>query len=335
MALLDFEHWARETNLALSNWFSVWAGSVSADGEGPFGIGRYLAGSSVTPVGRYNAFPNTGEVYFELYHWYAALAQQTIILLMDGSTAQCGLRVNAAGELELIRSTGTLIAGTGHSLAMNAFNLIQGRINVHNTTGTAEIRVNKQTVYSGSSLNTRGGTNNYANGWRVMGAGGGATSRIASVLLFSGAGNPPNTWTPEAAIYAAAPTGNGGVIEWTPNAGTNWSRNAEAPNDGDTSYVSAASAPLTDSYGMAAPAPLGAAPYALAVEVVARKDDAGTNELDLGLRVGGTVYMAGAPAALTSTYQRFRAVWDLNPATGLAWALADMQAAEAVIRRTS
>lgn len=333
MALLDFENWGRETNLALSNWFSVSAGSVSADGEGPFGIGRYLTGSSVTPTGRYSVFPNTGDVFFELYFWYSGLAQQTILLLMDGSTAQAGLRITAAGVLELIRSTGTVVASTGVVLAQSAFNLIQGRINVHNTTGSAEIRLNKQVIYTGTNLNTRGGSNNWVNGWRVMGAGG--PGRVASVLLFDGAGNAPNTWTPEAAIYSAAPTADGGVIEWTPNAGANWAATDEAPNDGDTTYVSAASSPLTDSFITASPAPLGAAPYALAVEVVARKDDAGTNELDLGLRIGATVYMKGAPAALTTTYQRFRAVWDLNPATAAAWTLADMQAAQIVIRRTA
>lgn len=333
MALLDFENWGRETNLALSNWFSVAAQSVSADGEGPFGIGRYLTGSSATACGRYSSFPNTAEVFIELYFYPTTLAQQAIVYLMDSTTVQCGVRISASGEVELIRGASTLVAGTGHILALNAWHFVQIRLNVHNTTGGAEIRVNKQSVYTGTGLNLRAGTNNYANGWRVMGAGG--PGRVANVLLFSGAGNAPNAFTPESAIYSAAPTGDGGVIGWTPNAGTNWSRNAEAPNDGDTSYVSAASAVLTDSYQTGSPAPAGAIPYAVAVESVARKDDAGTNEIDLGLRIGGTVYMSGTAHALTSTYQRIRRVWDLNPATGLAWSLADIQACEIVIRRTA
>jgi len=81
--------------------------------------------------------------------------------------------------------------------------------------------------------------------------------------------------------------------------------------------------------------PAGSIVYGVAVHATARKDDAGTNNLDLILRSGGTNYASGNPNGLTSSYVRYRSLWDIDPATGTAWTVSGANASSAGIRRTA
>lgn len=160
--------------------------------------------------------------------------------------------------------------------------------------------------------------------------------RVDNIVVYSATGNPPNTWTPETRILETLPTGAGGETGWTPNgAASNYQCVDEQPSDDDTTYVSAASAGLRDAYSVPASAPAGSIIYAVGVHATAREADAGPSELDTFLRIADSNYDAGAPAALTASYTRYRHIWDLNPATAAAWLLADADAAQPGIRRTT
>lgn len=329
MAILDWEHWARETNLALPGWFSVTgSGSVSADGAGPFGIGRYVSGAGTT-CGRYLSFANTAETFTNFWVFFAGLADTVIYSLMDNTTAQVSIRITLTGTLRVVRGTSTLLGETAAPVALNTWLFVQLRTVVNNTTGIIELRVNGVPVITLTGQNTRSSANNFANGWTV----GGTNTRIAHLLIHSTAGDAPVTWTPETFCYADLPTGAGFHSGFTPSAGANWQNTDDQPNDGDTTY-NAAAAPAKDSYAVSGSTPAGAVVYGVAVEAVARKDDAGVNTLDLGLRVSGTDYMGGAAAPLTTNYQRFRRLWTVNPAGG-AWTVSAANAAEPVAERVA
>lgn len=329
MALLDYEHWGRETNPALSGWFTVASSvSISADGLGPYGIGRYAQPSGA--LGRQSVFPNTtSNLYAQFHMFVTGPGSDHLFSWYDANNTQCSLRIDNTGVITLVRGTaGTTIATSGTpAIAWNAWYFIQLRVTI-GAAGSYELRINGQTIFSGTG-NTQNTANNYANGWNLRWA------RYANLILYDGTGNAPNTWTPETVIYTSLPNGAGATTGWTPSAGANWQCVDEQPNNGDTDYVAAASAPLTDTYACPAPAPSGVIPYAVGVEVVARKDDAGTNDLDLVVRSGGSDYASGVPGTLTTTWQRFRRIWDLDPDTGLAWTLADAHAVQPGVRRTA
>lgn len=329
MALLDFEHFGRETNLALSNWFTATGGgmSVSSDGAGPFDYGRYCnAGGSIS---KYSAFADQTTIYAQFHLWATGLTEDYCFTFTSGSTVQCSLRYRADGKLRFARGTTTALGDSAAPvIAINAWYFIQIRVNIA-AAGSYEVRVNGQTVISGTG-NTQALAGFGADGWQIR------NLRFANILLYNESGTQaPNTWTPETRIYADLPNAAGASSGWTPSAAANYQCVDEQPNNGDTDYVSAAAAGPVDSYACAATAPAGTNIYAVAVEIVARKDDAGTNEVDCLLRTGGSDFASGSSAALTTTYQRFRRLWTQDPATAAAWTRANANAAQPGIERTA
>jgi hypothetical protein len=336
MALLDWEGFDRETaNLGI---FSTFMGEISSDNSGVFGYGRYLyrtLPSQASSAGRYNCFPNIATVFIQCHIFFNNAFQNYVqVWLTDGSTNQIGFRIRNDGKPQIVRGDDTVLANAANSVALNTWHFFQFRATVADSNGTAELRVNGQTIvtYTGDTKNT---TNAYVNGWRVEASSAGQNGWFDNIIVYSNTGNPPNTWTPETRIFDVLPTGAGDTTEWTPSAGANWQCVNEQPSNGDTSYVSAASSPLTDVYAFSTPVPAGAIVYGVAVHATARKDDAGTNNVDGVIQSGGTNYAKGSPQALTSTYVRYRWLWDVDPATSAPWTVAAANAAQAGVRRTS
>ena len=335
MALLDWEGFDRETvNLGI---FSEFLGDISADNSGAFGYGRYhyrtLALDS--RASRFNSFPNVSTTFIQCHIYFSASFQNHVrVFLTDGSTNQIGFRIGSDGKPQIVRGDNVVLANAASSVALNTWHFFQFRATVADSGGTAELRVNGQTVatYTGDTKNT---ANAFVNGWRVD-AFSGQNAWFDNIVVYSDSGNAPNTWTPETRIYDDLPNGAGAAAEWTPSAGANWQCVDEQPSNGDSDYVSAASSPLTDVYAFpASTVPAGSIVYAVAVHATARKDDAGTNDLDLILRSGSTNYVSGTSSGLTSTYVRYRRLWDTDPATGTSWTVSGANAASAGIRRTA
>lgn len=338
MALLDFEHWHRETNLSLPNWFNHTTGlgqNVTADGTGPFNYGRSWAAVNVgTSTGRVLAFTAVTEIWINLHVHRATNSTGTLFMLMNSSTDQCGLRRTAAGALEIIRG-GTLVATVpSFLLPALAWHFVQVRFLVSGTTlGQAEVWVNNVQVYSGTGLNLRNAATDAIDGWRVSGSS--PEDRIANVVLYSPTGAVPNARTPETRIYAELPNAAGAASAWTRNGGAaNFDRVNEQPSNADTSFNSAAAAALDDLYACPSSIPAGSIVYGVANEMVVRKDDAGPDEVQCLIHSGATTFADGISKPLSTTYQRFRHLWTTDPATGLAWTVGNANAAQVGIRRT-
>ena len=100
----------------------------------------------------------------------------------------------------------------------------------------------------------------------------------------------------------------------------------EAAMNSDTDYVSSGTAGQRNSYGFA---PVGVTGSVKAVQhvTIARKDDAGSRTMLQFARVGGSNY-DGSGVSVLDSYAMHRRVMVNNPATGLAWSTAAIDAAE-------
>lgn len=336
MAVLDWEGFDRETTNA--GIFSLFMGDITADGEGAYNYGRHLwrGTSLVCAAARYAAFSPVSTAFIQCHYRCKYLSNSARIGLLDGSTYQIYVQIGVDGIPKIYRGDGVLLASASVSIQLNVWNFIQLKAVIANSGGSAELRLNGQTIATFASGDTQNTANAYVNGWKVEHTGDGLNNHFDNVLIYSATGDAPTTWTPETRIFETLPTGAGFTTEWTPTgAAANWQCVDEQPSDGDTTYVSAATAPLSDLYAVPADAVAGGIVYGVAVHATLRKDDAGASNVDGLIRTGGTTYAKGAPVAVTDTFARQRWLWTVNPATGLAWTVADANAAEAGIRRTS
>jgi hypothetical protein len=331
MAILDWESFARET--ADLNIFSNNNWVISADNSGPFGYGRFASATAGT-MQRLSWYPTVNEKWWQAHIWFDAVPSNLPLRIhaMLGSGEQCEVRFDTSGVVQVWRGSALLGAST-KPYPVNGWFFCQIRFNCLTSAGAVEVWINGS-QYVSVNGNTANQNANGSNGWKISYISP-SVCRVTNVLVYSTTGAAPNSRTPETRIYDTLPTGAGGATQWTPSAGANWQCVNEQPSNGDTTYVSAASAPLTDTYSCPAEATAGSIIYAVAVHATARKDDAGTNEVDGVLRSAGANYANGAPASLSASYARYRWLWNTDPATGTAWTVTGANAAQPGIRRTS
>jgi hypothetical protein len=331
MALLDWEGFDRET--ANLNIFSSTNLPISADGAGCYGYGR-TANTNNGSASRLSAFAPISNGFFQCHARIDSVANTNGMQFRCylGANEQCHVRLDLDQKLALYRGS-TRIAASSVRYPVNAWFFIQIRFQPAVSGGSVEVRLNGATVLSFSGNCANSGSD----GWDGWGIGGVSPMMYwDNIVVYSASGAIPNTWTPETRIYEDLPNGAGALAEWTPSAGANWQCVDEQPSNGDSDYVSAASSPLTDVYAFpSSTVPAGSIVYAVAVHATARKDDAGTNDLDLVLRSGSTNYASGTSSGLTASYVRYRRLWDNDPATGTSWTVSGANAASAGIRRTA
>lgn len=327
MAILDWEGFDRETaNLGMFNEYST---NPTNDGTGAFNYGRAKGDTCA----RYTAFPSTQTLFIQFHFYYAVSNMNASVGLLDGNTWQIYFYI-ANDHIPTIRhGNGTTLASGTQAIAIGTWHFVQLKVTIANSGGTAELRINGKSIasYTGDTQNT---ANASANGWKINTSSGNWVL-VDNLLIYDTVGDAPTTWTPETRILETLPNGAGFTTEWTPSAGSNWQCVDEQPSNGDTDYVSAATAPLSDLYAVPASAIAGGIIYGLAVHATVRKDDAGASEVDGLIRSGGTTYAKGSPFVVTSNYVRARWLWSLDPATAAAWTVAGANAAQPGIRRTT
>jgi hypothetical protein len=250
---------------------------------------------------------------------------QVQVILMASPTAAVSATSNGNHMSQSV-IVGTALGAAGNvQLGLNNWYELEAELTVGTgTSGALVVKINGITVLNYTGINTQGTA--------------GPTIGYAGVFSYA-AGNcwwddlygldttgaaPYNTFLTAVAgamgprVYTAPGIADDGVT-WTPNSGTNnYSLTSELSFDGDTTYVSTATAGNIDLYNIAA---LTGNSVVLAAQTtfVARQDDTGTREVAGIINSGGTNY-AGATRAMTANYQKFVDLWANDPATGAAWA---------------
>lgn len=336
MAIVDYEGFGGESNFSLAGWWSLpRANSVSSDGAGPFGIGRYMTGSpSNFRIERTSAFANeAGRAWIQGHVYLPAVASQgDLFHFMDAASSQCYCCVNTALKIEIRRGDNTLIATSTNTITLNAWHFIQFGCTVANS-GSAEVWVDGVQWVTASAVDTQQTANAYSNGWACAGL----SFRFANIVVYNSTGDAPTARTAiDTIVYCSLPTGAGNLTQLTPSAGSNWQNVDEVANDGDTTYNSSAAAVQSDLYSHAGgQVPAGSTVYAVGVEAVARKDDAGTNEIKLGIRSQTTNTFHAVVDALSNTYTRYKRFWTVDPAGGGAFSVTNANAAETGVQRSA
>lgn len=338
--LLDFEGFDHFTLAGTPGMYAaVGTNNNSALGDGVFGYGRHAVSNNLANSWAGRNLATNEQILLANFHFRTPAApgtSSTWFLFTDGGSAQMGLRFDASQRYTFVRGT-TVVATSAVPVVVGAWLFLQFRVLINDVAGQADLWVNGVNVLSFAG-NTRQTANNYVNGWRWGYAQGTPASHFDNVVIYNEAGAAPNARTPETRVYFSLPSAPGPVTQFTPNgAATNWECVDENPPDDNTTYVSAAAAGLTDVYDIPANAiPAGADVYGVMARALARKDDAGANELDVLLRSGGTNYPSGSPVALSSSFVYQWQTWTENPATpGTPWTPGGANAALPGVTRTT
>jgi hypothetical protein len=276
------------------------------------------------------------------YRKTASLGIGRLVTLFDGTTTHSGLFVNVAGNIEIRRGTGagTLLATGTTTLVAGTYAYIEVKLSISDTTGVVQVQVNgiaeTLTFVTGNATNqdTQNAGNASAN---IIQFGGGTNtpenSDFDDMYINDGTGGVDDTFWGDIRVVAKSVDGAGNSAQFTPLSGANWQNVDEATPDGDTTYnesstVNHIDSMTTDALGVAGTV------KGVAVNVYARKTDAGAGSLAPLWRIGSTDY-PGTGVPLSTDYSFVTQRYRVSPATSAAWTTSEIDGAQLGYKRTA
>lgn len=264
-----------------------------------------------------------------------------LLEIRDSGTAQISLRINSDGTLDVVRGTfnGTLLGTTSSGITAGAYSYIEFKVVLHASAGTYAVRVNGSTVLSGSGANTAGaGTTTWTEVQLITDGTAGAhrdtgTWDIDDLYVCDGSGSNNTDFLGAIRVKAIFPDGAGASTDFTPSVGANYENVDEASTDGDTTYNSETTVGDHDTYTFAA---LGIAGTVKAVQtnLMVRSAGAGSETIAPMVRIAITDYQ-GTSTGVSTSYTDKMQVYEVSPATSVAWTTTEIDGAEFGIKLVS
>ena len=337
-----------------SKWAAATGGSgswnVSATAR-PGGSAQAIGASSALSAFRRRAIgANVAHVFTGVGVLFATQPAGTdcSVVLYDGTTAQVGWRRNSDGSISVYRgvnSAATLIGTTAAGvlpLGSVAADYKMPELEVIFATGaTGEVRLKVAgvQVLEVLTVQTSNTANAYCNGVEIrMSSGGANNERFDDFYLNDNTGSAPhNTFYGEAfVVEKIGPSGNGTYSEFTGSDGNstdNYLLVDDTGND-DTDYVASGTLNQRDTYALSNLTNATGTVIGIEQHFVARKDDVASRAVAPMVRTGGSDFV-GTPQTMTGSYALYSERRLLNPDTGLAWSIADINALEAGVKVTT
>jgi len=248
--------------------------------------------------------------------------------LVDINTTQVSLQLQADGTFLVFGAA--LLGHTDPAFAvnLNRYYYLEVKATIGNS-GSCEVRLNGQVLLSVSGVDTDNTGNAKADVIQLIGPGGGNIMYVDDLYVNDADGGVNDTFLGDTSIGLIMPASDGDFLQWTPTpAGTHFDKVNEVPPDGDATYVSDATPGDIDCYHFQT-VDVTRSYKAIQTNIIARKDDSANRALSILTRIGGNNFVADPGGKFVNqTYIDYLNQFDVNPATGLAWTGADINAAQ-------
>lgn len=248
----------------------------------------------------------------------------------NGSTVICQIGLDATGHLIIRDSAGTLLATGAAVMNVATWYYVEVKAYVNGASGTVEGHLNgaadiaQATVNIGSTnfgsvyLGCPDNNHGFSNGWDYD---------DLYVADTSGAA-PRNAYLGDVRVETIYPTADGTNTAWAASTSTDVSCVDDATPNGDTDYISDATAGHLESFGTGDLTASAGTVYGVQTNLWARKDDAAGTARTIAplIRQGGTDY-AGTTVALATTYADLTQIYNQDP-TNSDWTISNVNADE-------
>nr|WP_295378346.1 hypothetical protein [Pseudoxanthomonas sp.] len=259
-----------------------------------------------------------------------------------GNTPQVTIICDTTGTISAYRGTTTTLLGTSASAAIvaGAYQHVEAKVVFDNVAGSVEVRVNGVTVLSLTGVDTVATASVECSQICVMNTRSASTTNITGwffddVFAWDTSGTENNDFLGDRRVRTLFPDGNTASAGWTAvGAATGYECIDEAVPDEETTYIEAAGGTTPTSEFTLTDLPSVGAIAAVEVVTRSRKTNAGVANLQTSMVSGASVDV-GADRPLTEVYTYRSDVSELDPATGVPWTQAAVNAAKLRIARTA
>ena len=268
--------------------------------------------------------------------WQAGLNGVTAHRYQDANLVTLtDIKIDANGRVQAVRGDGTVLGTSANPVIVsNAWQHVESKVTISTTVGAVEVRVEGVTVLNLTNVNTQGaGLGTVQNAILVPSITG--SVYFKDFIIWDSTDTINNNFMGSCSVVQLMPSDDVSA-PWTLVGGASASAILNELNpDDDTDYISAGTGPipgpvLVNIQDLAATV---TSVRALMTMVRARKTDGGDGNLQVGL-VSGASTANGADRPITTAYTYWTDVQQRDPATGNAWLVPAVNAAQLRLNRT-
>lgn len=261
-----------------------------------------------------------------------SLGNSAIYELKNNNVLLGSVNQNADGTLSIKTNNGATSLGvTDRSLFSNIRYYLEWDITLSGTTPITcaiELRINGHVEASGSASSGVNASSLLSNDnkanvhiFNAATGGAGSASVIKDLYIKNEAGYEGDIHN-----FPLYPASDGGILDWTPNSGTDhFSRVNTHPVD-ITKFLSTATPGDIDLWGFDALPAFSGTIVGVNISVLAQKDDEGTKSFKIVVGATGTDAESDEFFVSTNNPEYYEFSLKLDPATGLAWTRAGLNA---------
>lgn len=241
----------------------------------------------------------------------------------NGATELGSFRFNTSSvSYDLYTGASTLVGSGVNLYAGSIWQVIEVHVKIADSGGIIEYKVDGVTQSAASfSGDTKPGAATTAD--RLLFIGNSGTIFLDDIAFNDTTGSVDNSWCGDGHVYGLVPNGNGDSSQFVGSDGNstdNYLLVDEAVSNGDTDYVESATSGNKDLYQMAnlPTLPSGSTIQRVIVETRARELTAGGDQLQIGVKSGGTESWSSG-IVLSTSFARQIAEFLVDPSTSAAW----------------
>jgi len=242
------------------------------------------------------------------------------------------LMLDSAGRVKVNRNgvNGTLLGTGATPIIMNGLTYIEARVNINDTTGSVEVRLNGSTTPDLllTGIDTQQGADPIIDMFYLGGdtSFGGAPASYCDFYLCDTTGSSNNTFLGDIKVSSLIPIGDGFYQAFTPSSGTTHHHMIDEIPPTLTDYLSSATTGQKESVTLTS---LGAALSIKAIQVHSylTKSDAGSAIARQFIRTASTDYN-GNSLTLSTDPLYVTTIYEQNPNTTAAWGLSEVNTVE-------
>lgn len=229
----------------------------------------------------------------------------------------------------------TLVGASDPIISAGSWQHIEGKIVCDSVVGEVEVRVNGLTVVHFTDLNLGAlGSTQMVFGMPDLKSGTSLDYFLDDIVAWNDTGDVNNSFIGVQRVDTVFAVADTAQTDWVRNTGSSdYAAIDNVPPDGDTTYL------LSDTAGDISEFTLGTLPpeteiiAGIYIPAMARLEDAGTGNIQISLVSGGEV-SEGPDQVLTTAYQYWGGVHEVDPDTDGAWTKAAVEAAILRIEKT-
>lgn len=265
---------------------------------------------------------------------FNGMDNRTFLSLLDSNTNQVYLRTNTDQQILAYNGAGVLLGQSAYGVFYNTvWNYIEMDALISNVEGFIKVRLNSIPIIDVSNVDTQQTANASANTIEISRYGGGGGHAVYFTDWYACDGtNGPNGvgFQGDCKIRRLYPVGNGLYSDWTPSTGQAF----ECVDDvtiNEVDYISTTPGGNKHLFTVE-PGQIVGDVKGVAVETWMKKAYAGNSELRHMLRTNGTDFESSSFGFSTSLVSGVT-TWGVNPATGVAWTIAEIDAIQFGVKK--